>query len=614
MTDLGNFKPTGRQHALFLALIMAVVFALYAGTVHFPVSSWDDPFYLYANPWIRTLSWENLKESFTQPYFSLYIPLTLLSYTLDFQHLGYHPFHYHLTNVLLHLANVILVYGLLVLMTGEWALAFGVTLLFGIHPVQVESVAWIAERKNLLSSFFFLLALGTYLLSSVRAEKRRFFYGATLLFFLAACLSKPSVIVFPLLILAYDFCHGRLNKERFAGHLPFWFLAVLFGVVTCLIVRGEDIMQYHGGSFAATLRAMAVAMMKYFELLFYPVGLNLLYEFPEYKSFLERPVLLSLAGLAALAAALLFLWKKDRKLFFWAAWYGILLLPLMNFIPFPSLMNDRYLYLPMIGIFALLAALLKIWAGEVPVLAISCVAAAALIPINLDRQSLWLKPEHVYVETRWGRPQSVWEYLRERSAREAVSPALAGAREELFSERDVGAAIRKFGEEAERSGDPLAYEGLGIAHFEKGDHEKAIEYFKKAIEANPDVASFHGNLGLAYVHTKQLGPAWEEFRKAVALDPKEVIYHNNLASLLDGMGRIGEAEKEFLAAYEADPDFAGTLFNLGYFYNRERKFEEARKYWSRLIDLYPDHEAASYVRSKLAKMGDTPRQPADNPQ
>ncbi len=596
---ISDASPRPGYRAIFLvALVLALVFLVYAGSLFYPLTDWDDPLYIIANPLITSFSPSHLTTLFTKPHFCLYIPFTLLSYALDYQFFRYDAFGYHLTNLLLHLANVSLVYGLIAFLTGESLAALGAALLFGIHPVQVESVVWIAERKNVLSSYFFLLAFVFYVLSKHRPRVKTMLLASWLAFF-AACFSKPNVVIFPLLVLAFDFCTGDFKKEKMARYIPLLLGTFAFAAVTVGITRDEGILTYYGGSFMATARAMMAVMVKYFELLFLPLRLSLNYEFWIRSSLAYRYLYIPILFFMLSAAGLVWLFFKDRKLFFWGCWYLILLLPVMNFVPFPSLMNDRYLYLPMIGIFTLLFVLLKRYAGVGVTTGVIFISAVACAFLNFHRQDTWSSRLHVWVETGWSRAKTPgWESLKERLVKQGENSEIYQAQQELFEKHEVNKAIQRFQKVLEQSRDPEAYDGLGIAYAQKGDMERAIYYFRKAIEVNPREAAFHGNLAAAYVQDKELQSAMNEFLKAIALDPRDPVHHSNFAALLAGIGNPA-AGKEFLEAVRLAPDSAEALFNAGFYYHQRKQFGEARKYWAHLLELYPNHENAAYIKAQF---------------
>jgi tetratricopeptide (TPR) repeat protein len=580
----------GWVHACVVAILVLSVFALYAKSLSYPFLNWDDPNYVTENRLIRSLGPAHLAEMFTKPHFNLYIPLTLVSYAVDYKLSGFDSRSYHLTNVTLHAANTCLAYILVVLVTGDALAAFAVALVFALHPVQIESVAWIAERKNVLSSLFFFLALIAYLVQAARPDPARrtirLVLAFSLAFFLAALLSKPNVVVLPLLLFAYHVCHGGVRKKEWLGLAVFLAAALAFAMITVEISRDVGKLKYYGGSFVATARVMTVVMTKYFELLFWPARQSLLYSFPVYPSVAEAPVAFSLLGLFGAAAGLVILWFKEKKLFFWGAWYFILLLPVMNIVPFPSLMNDRYLYLPLVGFFALLFLLLRRYAGPMVLIFAVALAVPAWAFLNLKRQEVWANPEALWLETQ--------AKTEEKSHVSFVN--LGG---HYLDQGEWDKAIAAFEKAISLYQEPLAYGGLGIAYFRKGDYAKAVEYYTQAIAKMPERASFYGDLALVYKKQGKWDLALRELGKAIERAPQDPLFRTNRAKVYLATGKSDEAEREFKEALRIDPAFIYALYELGLVYHGAGRTEEAKKYWDELMRLHPASREAAEARSKL---------------
>lgn len=465
------FHPSPWFHGALVAAALVLAFLVFYPSLRFPLLNWDDPRYITENPLIRSLSAENIRAIFTQPHFSLYIPLTLVSFAIDYQFTHFDPTGYHVTNLILHLLNTGLVYALVRHLTGEWLAALAVAFFFGIHPVQIESVVWIAERKNVLSSFFFLLSFLTYAFSS-HSKKPRALLAASWLFF------------------------------------------------------------------------------------------------------------------AAVAVALVFAVLKDRRLFFWAAWYWILLLPVMNFIPFPSLMNDRYLYLPMIGFFTFLALLSIRFLGRIP----AGVLLAAMLFLFSFFQGKRLEV--------WANPETLWLETQAKLGGARMSPYLNLGMHYL-AQGKTEEAIAQFEKVLEIGDDPSAVVNLGNAYYRRGDYDRAFEYFRKAT-AMPEVAAgAHNNLGRIYWHRREFDLAMRSFKEAIRLEAQNPVYYNNLGSFLLERGRDEEAGEYLQAASKLDPDFAASLFNLGLLHYKKQDLAAAQSYWTRLLKLHPDYEENAGVYRRL---------------
>lgn len=592
-------RPEWRHHIVALALIALAVFFVYEKTLYFPFLDWDDPAYVTENASIREINPQNVKEMFSRAYMGIYVPLTVFSFAVDYQIGQFNSFAYHLTNLILHNANAWCVYGLIFFLTGEWLVAVAVALIFAIHPVQVESVVWIAERKNVLSAFFFFLAFFAYG-ASRRFEKRNaLFYGASFLLFVIACLSKPSIVVFFLLLIAFDRCYGYWDRGRnllgrAMRYAPFFAGAVVFSLITILITKGEGKCQYHGGSFFQAMFAMSVAMMKYLNLIFLPVKQSALYQFPVYGTVFNPPVLFSLFGLGLLGCALFYVYRLEKKYFFWGAWYFILLLPVMNIVPFPSLMNDRYLYLPLAGMLTLVFLLLNRFLGPRGVIALLFLALAGFVPLNLKRQAVWADSKSLWLETQ--------TQTGDRHSTPFINLGM-----KYLQEGKLDEAVEQFNKALQVSDRAAAYSGLGIASMNRGDTEKAEFYLKKAIEKGEDasrqkeLSGYHANLGLVYMDQKKFDLARQKFEDAIRIDPTDPGHYSNLGTLYKETGRRAEALKEYMKGLNADPGSAVVLYNLGLLYFEGNNIPEAEKYWNRLIQAHPEDSRVPIVKKNLQK-------------
>lgn len=585
------FSPPGlMRHLVYLLPALGLVFTVFSGTLDYSFVNRDDPHYVEKNPYIFSLSPQNVKEIFSRPHFHLYIPVTMLSYALDYQFYGFDPFGYHWGNLLLHLANVALVYILVFFLARDWLIALGAALIFGVHPVQVESVVWISERKNVLSAFFFFVTLFCYAEAkrgtkySGRAEKLGW------VFFLLACLAKPGVVSLPLLLMAFDHCFDSSPKRKWRGYAPYFAIAALTVLISAASHRGSGLIAYFGGSFERTMLAMAVAMMKYFELIFYPLNLHYFYVFPVYRSVFEPAVLFSVIGLMGLALIFWLLHQKDKKIFFWGAWYLILLLPVSNIIPFPSLMNDRYLYLPIIGMTVLVLAGLKRFVGALPAGILLLVSVVSLSFITLQRQLVWAPGRILKQNIRLDREDQYRVYLK------------TGV---YFLKKGLSGHAVDFLKKALAARETAAVYGyLGAAYLQMDQYDLARGHLEKAMALDPAVSGYRNDLAVVYMKQGRLEDAIKEMRQAVSMAPQDLLTRSNLAGLLAETGRKDESLAELEAAAKINPDFYGVLFNLGVYYFEKGRMDLARRYWTRFLDLYPDYPGAEEVKSRLKQMAE----------
>ena len=343
-----------RWHVVAALTLLAATFLLYSSSLeHGFIFIWDDYKYVVNNPDIRGISPENLKAVFSRYYIGNYAPLHLISYMLDYQLWGLDPAGYHFGNILLHAINGLLVYRLLLkLELPAFPALFGAAL-FVLHPVQVESVAWVSERKNVLAALFFLLSLLSYIDYREGDTSRVRNYLISLTFFVSALLTKSVAVVFPFIIVCYDYCYYRkTNSLKLADKLPFLLLALATAILAVLSqhkMAGIEISDYPGGTLLGALWTMIPVFLSYLKDLVYPLDLSPYYMVQIRKSA-DAVVVLAATVLICLGAVAVMSIRRRPQLLFFISIFILSLLPVMQIIPLlATLKNDRYLYFPMIG-------------------------------------------------------------------------------------------------------------------------------------------------------------------------------------------------------------------------------------------------------------------------
>ncbi len=358
--------PTGTVSAWALdavacALLVVCVLAVYAQAAgHHFLLNWDDGSYVVDNPAAHGLTLDNVAAAFSGVFVGNYAPLHILSYMLDYRVFGLFPGGYALENALLHGLNSALLYWVLVRLLRDRLAALLAAALFAFHPAQVESVAWISQRKNVLSMSFFLTAL--LLFTSYRAGRRPVlsYLGALLAFGLSLLVKSAAVVLPAVLLLLEVGAPAKRSARRIALELaPFAVVAAAGGALAYLSQRPESPtgrLPYLGGSPAASLFTMSTVLVRYLGLLAFPSHLSAAYA-PPFRASIDGAVAASLALLAALAVSLFLLWRRRPALAAWAGVFVVGLLPVLQVVPLVTLMNDRYLYYPMLGAAPLLVLL-----------------------------------------------------------------------------------------------------------------------------------------------------------------------------------------------------------------------------------------------------------------
>ena len=586
----GNTLEKIRPHIISFLVLSGVTAALYWQALghHFLVY-WDDNGYVTGNMTIQRITWENIKAAFTSFYIGNYAPLQIVSYMVDYFFWGMRPAGFIFTNIFIHTANGILFYYLLTRLSWQRLTAFAAALIFLVHPVQVESVVWISQRKNVLSLLFFLLSFLWYVFYREETGKRRgWFYFASLIAFLLALLSKSVSIVLPLVLVSLDVCmpvqRGKNLKKLLLDKIPFLAVAVVFVFITIKSqsanMRG-GLTSYLNGSPLDTLFTMLPVFIHYVRLVFWPADLSAVYA-PAIKTGIDVEVGLAAVLLSLVIPLAVFLYHRRRDLLFWLVLFFLGLLPVSQIVPLVTLMNDRYLYFPLLGAAAFMVGaafiafkkaqeknvLLKTALGMIFILLLGhyLVVTYARIPVWKDEMALWedavkkvpdsprARFSYAHILEYQGRleeaeqqydiglhlsPQAFERYslarLYEKSGR------LDKAREEYQHILSQSPAFRD------------ARNNLALIYLKEGMLDQAISQYQIGLKESPDWATGYNNLSILYARKGDKDKALENFRRAVALNPADAEFRYNFGNMLLENGLSQEALQEFEAAARLDP-------------------------------------------------------------
>jgi tetratricopeptide (TPR) repeat protein len=598
---IGRISP---NWCLIFILFLAIL-GTYYESLSYPFSNLDDTNYIRDNPYIRDLSWDGIYKIFSQPIVANYFPLQILTYALDYQVWHIQPFGYHLHNVILHFLNAVLLFLLLEKLFSNLWVSFFAALLFGLHPVNVESVTWVAERKNVLSLALMLSSFLAYLyyVEAQRPTERKGFYLLAFFLFLLALLAKVSAVVLPLLFILYDLCFQKRKKWEMArDKIPFFVLALLFSVLTVWIYQsGKYLAGYYGGSLYTTFLAMMNVFVEYIIYLIVPVYLDHLYWTPIPETILERQVLLSLAAIFLLALLAWWSFRRGRVFFFWFGWFFISLLPVLNIVPIVILRADRYMYLPAIGFFYLVS--LGLWKtsrrGYRPMrfpvfLFCSLLVAGTYAFLTIERNQLWKDPIIFWKESLRKFPQSLYPY---RSI--GYTYVDRGKYDLAISYFQAGLQ--------HHPNDVDLLNGLAMAHKSKKDLKKAEELLIQAIRLHPKDSVTYNNLGRVYYQKGEIGKARSCLQKALEMDPKSAPACTNLGVIFCSVGQWEEALRLFEKSIEISPCSIEPYLNLALVYEKKRLLEKAESCLKRGLDYMPEsHAALSMLARILFEQGKFP--------
>jgi protein O-mannosyl-transferase len=508
----------------------------------------DDPTYVQSNPVLHEgLGAEGIRRAFTTVHAGYWIPLTWVSYQVDRELYGLAPGGYHRTNVLLHAGTAAMLFLVLLRMTGAVGRCFVTATLFALHPVQVESVAWVTERKDVLSTFVLVLTLWAYSRYVDRPGWRR--YLLVLLFFVLGLMAKPMLVTLPVGLLLLDYWPlGRSGWKRLvAEKLPLLLLAVAAGVLTILTQRqGTAVRSLDELSLYSRLGNAVVSYVIYLRMLLWPYPLAVFYPHPE-EALPFWQVLAAGITLVLLTVAAFALRRRAPYLLIGWLWYIITLGPVSGVLQAGwQGRADRFLYVPAIGLIAAAVwGLAALWERRPRTLAAAAVTVLAACAVGAVLQL-----------RHWCDSLTLWEHS-------------VAVTEDNFTARD----------------------SLAAALLDRGRVAEAIEHLHWARRLKPNHKLSHYLLGVAYRHQNRHDEAGQALLDALALSPDYVDAHALLAIVRVEQGRLPEAEGHARRALELAPDSAAAHEALGLVRLRQARTEEARDCFREAVRREP-HSAA----------------------
>jgi len=609
-----------RERGPICLVLVAAVALVFWPVGRFEFVNYDDPDYVSANPHVQSgLKWENVVWALTTGHASNWHPLTWLSHMMDCQLFGQNPGPQHLVSAGFHALNVVLLFLILRRMTGaHWRSAL-VAALFGLHPLRAESVAWISERKDVLSALFLLLTMGTYCLyveSRQRLEnpgltqadlppgsstpkvsaknkpkpsreepqprdprKQRkpapawLWYGASLACFALGLMSKPMLVTLPFCLLLLDywplerFRLERPDTQKIIGavveKIPFFLLAVGSSLVTFLVQRS-------GGAVSTNLALPArlanalVSYVRYLGKTLWPENLSVLYPHPGHWPAWE---VVGSGMILAIILVLVTLWARRRP-YVPVGWFWFLgtLVPVIGLVQVGvQSMADRYTYIPSIGLFVLLVwgvgDIAKYRPAAQPALAVVAVASIIVCGgITAKQIRFWHDSEALF-------------------------------------QRAIEVTADNY----------LAYNNLGFDLSAKGRFREAKENYAKSIAINPQYPDALNNMGFALAGEKNYVQAIPYYEAALRVSPKQPEVHNNLGNALSELGRLDAAIDQYLIVLHEQPEHADAHNNLGIALAMQGKLSEAETHFREAIRLRPNYASAhSNLGNALAALHQIP--------
>ncbi len=585
----------------FICLWLALVTLLaYVPVFQARFVGYDDPRYVTANPHVLSgITLANLRWAFVTNEVGNWHPVTWISLMLNSQYFGPGAGAFHAVNLLLHVANTLLLFLWLLRATGaKWRSAL-VAALFALHPLHVESVAWISERKDVLSTLFWMLALVTYTDYAKTGRISRYFFA--LLLFGIGLMAKPMLVSLPFVLLLLDYWPLRRFAERrtfglLIEKLPFLALSIASSGVTLLVQREKAMTSLDTIPIFLRLENAVLAYVAYIGKMFSPTGLAVIYPYNLHPSAIRA--LLSLATLVVVSAAVIRIGRHKPYLFTGWFWFLITLVPVIGIVQVGSQsMADRYTYVPLIGLFVILA-----WGGWE---ALSLLRIPRFVQALGASMALVLCAGLTHAQLRyWHDSIALFQHALNVTVVNGVAEANLGFA--LAEQGHYDKAIAHYKTALHSEPHAIIWNNLGRSLVATGKLEEAIKAFQNALKLNPSFANAHRNLALALARSGRLQEALIHLGDAARLEPENATVHNIYAVMLGRAGRTTEAIQQFQIALRLAPDVATTHVNLANLLAKQHAWDEAMAHYSEALRLNPAFvEAHCYVASLLLEQGRT---------
>jgi Flp pilus assembly protein TadD len=552
---------------ILIVIICLVTFISYIPSLFNQVDIWDDYYYLSIDSLIKSLSWGNIKDIFSTPYLANYQPLTILSYAFEYHFFKLTPWIYHFDNILIHLLNTALLFWFMQKLTSKPPIAFIAALLFGIHPLHVESVTWVSERKDVLYAFFFILGMLSYLKYKEVKEKK--YYIFTLVLFVFSCLSKGMAVTFSAILILIDYLKDKDFKlKKLLDKIPFFIISIIFGIITIKV-------QKEGGAVAfATNEAYTLAdrfffanysLFFYLYKMFIPVHLSGLYPYPQNAS-VPLPVMYYISPFvnALFFAAIIYSIRRSKKMIFGSLFFLISIFPVLQILSIGAAIScDRYFYVSSIGLFYLAGSgfnslyenkkyrSLIVTIGSVIIIVFGC--------LTFERAGIWKN-----CGTFWGNVAEEFPKLE------------------------------------------LPYFNRAAYYYTNKNYDAALSDFSKALEIYPDYKEALQWRADIYIKKLQYKLAAEDLLRLTKLDPKNFDNYSKLGELYGRYMNDPEKSLSFLLkAFDLKPDNAGTLSDLGVVYGMKGDYKQALLYFKKATDINPnDTNSLKNIAITYKSLGD----------
>ncbi len=564
-----------------LGVILLLTFFAYKSITKNELTNWDDPTYITNNPLIKSLDAVNLKRIFTEVYFANYQPLQIFSYAIEYHFFGLDPSGYHSVSLIQHLINTALVCWLAWVICGNSIVSLITALLFGIHPMHVESVAWAAERKDLLYSMFLFASLIAYI-KYIRAGKGVGLYLLSFLLFVLSIFSKTmAVSLIPVLFLSDWYFNRKFSVKTILEKVPFILLAVVLGVIASK--NAAETGSIDNSIYYSQIDRIFFAchnLLMYTLKLIIPFQLSGYYQYPDlvnggipYYYYIAAVLVL------ALAALVFYSLKWNKNVVFTGGFFVASIVLVLQAIPVgPTLFSERYSYIPSFGLNLLIGI------GIVKLLDRKNTATTYTVYVIMLAYSAFLVNYTIKRCAVWKDSITFWSDVINQNGKVPVAYNNRGNEYKTREQFDL--AIPDLTKAIELKPDYMEpYAILGDIYRQQGKYELAMTNLNKAISLKADASSALVNRGIVFAIINKTDSAMLDFNKAIELKPEMFEAWGNRGNLNAMLQRRDAAFNDYTRALSINPDFKDAYRNLGLVSMETGKFDAAIGYFNKYIEV-----------------------------
>ncbi|MBT3384051.1 MAG: tetratricopeptide repeat protein [Prolixibacteraceae bacterium] len=583
-------NKTKKKEWLYIGIVLIITFILFSPSLKNNFTNWDDDLYVTKNNVITSISTSEL-EKFGDNFVGNFHPLTMISFAIDYHFFKLDPFHYHLKNIIYHLLNTLLVFFFIKQISRDnLFISVFTALLFGIHPMHVESVTWVAERKDVLYTFYFLTGLLLYY--QYILKKKILFLVAAFVSFLLSTLSKSAAVVFPVVLFLIDYFEDRkFTFKSIAEKIPLFALSIYIGIVALKTQsQSNAIGDFQFFTFFEKIRFASFGFMNYLVKFIFPHNLSSFHPYPENNNI---PPIYNLAVLATLIliSYMVFAGRKNKWLVFGLGFYFITIALVLQFLTVGNaVIAERYTYLPYIGISFIFSTIIyKIFTEKNKNLQY---LTGAFLLIQLSYFAITTN-ERTKV---WEDSISLWTDVIQKYPNESGAYSNRGHFHRTQNNYNLAFQDYNMAIKLDEKND-VAYSNRGKVFFDQGEFDKAIEDYNKSIEINKNKSETFSNRGAAYGMKQQWENALSDLTKALQLDPLNINALSNRGLVYFQLKEYEKTIEDYQKYIQSNPKNANIINSIGLSYSRLGIYDKALNEFNKSIEIDPTKAAYFANRS-----------------